>query len=132
MKFQIFMGEPEMLNLWNHLLAMALEKNLDADEREFFDKWSKGVELLSDNPHHPGLETHEIDDLTRKYGVKIWQCYLENRTSGARRMFWAYGPDKSQITILGVERHPNTSKKKAYKRIKLDVFPDPAKRFPKR
>jgi len=43
-------------------------------------------------------------------------------------MFWAYGPDKSQITILGVERHPNTSKKKACKRIKLNVVSDQSKR----
>jgi len=39
-------------------------------------------------------------------------------------MFWTYGPDKGKITILGVENHPNTSKRTAYKRIKLDSFPE--------
>lgn len=123
MKFKIVMGEPAMLDLWNNLLKKALEKSLDTEERVFFDKWSKAVELLSNNPRHPGLKSHEVDDLSRKYGIKIWQSYLENRTSGARRMFWAFGPEKAQITILGIEYHPNTSKKNAYKQVKLDRFP---------
>jgi hypothetical protein len=121
--FEIFMGEPEMLRLWNELLQKAEAKNLDAEERELFDKWSKSLELLSDNPRHPGLASHEIDDLSKKYGIKVWQSYLENRRAGARRMFWAYGPDKGVITILGIEKHPNTSQKKAYKRVSLDRIP---------
>ncbi len=114
---------PEMLALWNSLLGKALSQSLDKDEKRFFEKWFMSLELLCSNPGHPGLQSHEIEDLSRKYGVKVWQSYLENRTSGARRMFWAYGPDKGQITILGVESHPNTSKKTAYKRIKLNSFP---------
>lgn len=117
------MGEPEMLHLWNDLQQKAEAKTLDAEERELFDKWSKAVELLSGNPRHPSLESHEIDDLSKKYGMKIWQSYLENRKAGACRMFWAYGPNKGGITILGLEKHPNTSKKKAYKRISLDRMP---------
>ena len=117
------MGEPEMLRLWNDLLQKAEAKNLDAEERELFDKCSKSLELLSDNPRHPGLASHEIDDLSKKYGIKVWQSYLENRRAGARRMFWAYGPDKGVITILGIEKHPNTSQKKAYKRVSLDRIP---------
>jgi hypothetical protein len=121
--FEIFMGEPEMLRLWNELLQKAEEKTLDSEERELFEKWTKALELLSENPRHPGLASHEIDDLSKKYGIKVWQSYLENRRAGARRMFWAYGPGRSSITILGLEKHPNTSKQKAYKRISLDRMP---------
>lgn len=117
------MGEPEMLLLWNDLQQKAEDKTLDPKEREFFHKWCKALELLSDNPRHPGLASHEIDDLSKKYGVKVWQSYLENRRAGARRMFWAYGPQKGSITILGLEKHPNTSQKKAYKRVSLDRMP---------
>jgi hypothetical protein len=46
---------------------------------------------------------------------------------GARRIFWAYGPGKGEITILGIEKHPNISKKKAYKQIALDRFPKKSK-----
>jgi hypothetical protein len=123
MTFEVFMGEPEMLAMWDDLVRRGQEEELTADETEFFDKWSKSVELLSSNPRHPGLQTHEIDDLSRKFGIKVWQSYLENRTSGARRMFWAYGPGKKQITILAVERHPESGKRKAYERIRLSRFP---------
>ena len=123
MNFAVFMGEPEMLAMWNDLLQRGRKKKLSGDEIEFFDKWSKSVELLSANPRHPGLQSHEIDDLSHKFGIKVWQSYLENRTSGARRMFWAYGPGKQQITILAVERHPESGKRKAYERIKLSRFP---------
>lgn len=127
MNFEIFMGEPEMLHLWNDLQQKAEAKTLDSEERELFDKWSKAVELLSVNPRHPGLESHEIDDLSKKYGFKVWQSYLENRKAGARRMFWTYGPEKGAITILGLEKHPNTSQKKAYKRVSLDRLPKKSK-----
>lgn len=113
-----------MLLLWNELLEKTRLGTLDKDDRRFFDKWTKSLELLSGNPGHLGLNSHEIDDLSRKYGTKVWQSYLENRTSGAKRMFWAYGPGKAQITILGIESHPNTAKKSAYKKIKLDSFPE--------
>ena len=29
----------------------------------------------------------------------MWQSYLENKTSGAMRMYWVYGPDHKDITI---------------------------------
>ena len=38
-------------------------------------------------------------------------------------MFWAYGPDKGDITILAMEPHPEDEKRGAYKRIKLASMP---------
>lgn len=49
----------------------------------------------------------------------MWQSYLENKKSGARRMFWVYGPDKKDITIIGLEPHPEDAKNGAYDRINL-------------
>ena len=76
MTFQIFMGLPEMDALWKNLLGKAQHHALSSDEREFFDKWSKALQSLSRNPKHPGLKTHEIDDLSKKFGIKVWQSYL--------------------------------------------------------
>ncbi|HEV3273014.1 MAG TPA: hypothetical protein VGZ93_12610 [Candidatus Methylacidiphilales bacterium] len=126
MTFQIFMGHPEMEALWKELLDKSRRNKLSSDEREFLDKWSKALGYLSQNPKHPGLQTHEIDDLSRKFGMKVWQSYLENNTPGAGRIFWAYGPDRRQITILAVERHPESGKRKAYERVHLSRFPKPA------
>ena len=65
------------------------------------------------------LQTHEIEPLSRRYGMKVWQSYLENKTSGAMRMYWVYGPDQKDITIIGLEPHPEDKKNGAYDRISL-------------
>ena len=77
------------------------------------------MKLLSENPFYPSLNTHEISDLTKRYGMKVWQSYLENKRSGARRMYWVYGPDYSDITIIGLEPHPEDAKNGAYDRVTL-------------
>ncbi len=56
---------------------------------------------------------------SKRYGVKVWQSYLENKSSGARRMYWVYGPNQQEITIIGLEPHPEDAKNGAYDRITL-------------
>ena len=51
--------------------------------------------------------------------MKVWQSYLENKNSDAMRMFWVYGPGQREITVIGLEPHPEDKKKGAYDRIKL-------------
>ena len=119
MAFNIRMGQPEMEALWNDLSMRAKSLTLDKDEERFFKKFVKALGFLSVNPRHNSLATHEISDLSRKHGMKIFQSYLENNTPGAGRVFWAYGPDKRDITILAVEPHPEDKKQGAYERIKL-------------
>ena len=123
MTFQIRMGVPEMEAMWNDLSARKRQGRLDKDEEKFFKKLVKALGFLSQNPRHPSLASHETDDLTRKYGVKIFQSYLENNTPAAGRLFWAYGPDKSDITVLAIEPHPEDQKRGAYLRIKLSDLP---------
>ena len=31
------------------------------------------------DPGYPNLQTHEIEPLSRRYGMKVWQSYLENK-----------------------------------------------------
>ena len=81
-------------------------------------KMGKAMHLLSQNPRHPGLHSHEISSLTARYGIKVWQSYLENDTPKAGRLYWAYGPDKGDITIIGLEPHPD-DKSNAYQKITL-------------
>jgi hypothetical protein len=61
--------------------------------------------------------------LSQKCGFRVFQSYLENKTPAAGRTFWSYGPDKGDITILGVEVHPEDQKRGAYQRIKLASMP---------
>jgi hypothetical protein len=117
------MGVPEMEAYWNDITTRKLVSKLDKDEESFFKKLVKTLRFLGQNPRHPGLESHEIDDLTRKRGIKIFQSYLENNTPAAGRLFWAYGPEKGDITILAIEPHPEDQKRGAYQRIRLSNLP---------
>jgi hypothetical protein len=112
------MGLPEMAAMWSDLSTRKLQGKLDRNEEKLFKKLVKVLGYLGDNPRHHSLQTHEIDALTNKFGFKVFEAYLENNTPSAGRVFWAYGPDKCDITILGVEPHPD-DKQGSYLRLKL-------------
>jgi len=122
--FEIHMGIPEMETFWCDLTAKADAGIATKNEERLFNKLGKAFLLLSEDPRHPGLHSHEISSLTARYGQKVWESYLENSKPAAGRIFWTYGPDKEQITILAFEPHPN-DKSNAYKRITLSSMGDP-------
>lgn len=66
----------------------------------------KVLGLLETNPRHPGLKTHKFSSLKEPGGEEVFEAYAENRTPAAWRIFWYYGPDKKQITILAITLHP--------------------------
>lgn len=117
------MGVPEMEAWWDDLATRHQLGTLDKQEAKFFKKLVKALNFLSQNPRHNSLASHEIDELTRKYGIKIWQSYLENQTPAAGRIFWAYGPERQDITVLAVESHPEDQKRGAYSRLQLSKMP---------
>ena len=121
--YTIRMGVPEMEAFWQGLLQKRKSNTLNADENELFARFGKAITNLSVNPKHPGLKTHEIEPLSKRYGMKIWQSYLDQGIT-ARRFYWAYGPNRKEITILGIEPHPEDKKRGAYDRIKLSDLPD--------
>ena len=124
MVFKIRLGIPEVENFWNEMIQKFDRDELNATEHKFFKKFVKALRLLADNPRHNSLNSHEISPLSQKYSIKIWQSYLENNVPSAGRIFWTYGPDQGEITILGIEPHPEDKKHNAYKRIKLSSLPD--------
>jgi hypothetical protein len=123
MPFIVRKGVPEILDLWKRLLKGYKRGTLSNDDRELFKKWAKAVSHLKENPFHPGLESHEIDALTQRYGRKVFQSYLENRTPAAGRMFWVYGPGAGEITVIGLEPHPEDAKSRGYDRVLLSELP---------
>jgi hypothetical protein len=123
MPFQIRMGVPEMDQLWLDLSSRSLQGGLNKEERKFFKKLVKTLGYLASDPRHNSLASHEIEDLSRKHGIKIFQSYLANNTPSAGRLFWTYGPDKADITVLAIEPHPEDNKRGAYERIKLSKIP---------
>ena len=124
MSFAIRMGIPEMLDLWTDLSKKKTAGTISKKELALYNKWGKAMRLLSQDPSYPSLHTHDIEPLTKRYGFKVWQSYLENNTSRAMRMYWVYGPDRQDITIIGLEPHPEDKKTGAYDKISLSDMPN--------
>ena len=123
MNFAIRMGIPEMLRLWNSLKQKRDDGKISKSELALYKKWGKAMKLLSQDPFYPGLHTHEIDELSARYGQKVWQSYLEINTSRAMRLYWVYGSERGDITVIGLELHPEDRKHGAYEKIVLSEMP---------
>ncbi len=119
--FKIRLGVPEMEALWADLSGKAKSGTLGKDEEKLYKKIGKAMALLANDPRHPGLQSHDIDALTRRYGMKVMQSYLENKTSGAGRIYWVYGPETGEITVIGIEPHPEDKKKDGYAKVRLSA-----------
>ena len=66
------------------------------------------VRQLTDNPRHSSLNTHEYDSLENPFDSKgkVFEAYAQNNTPGAYRIFWCYGPEKGEMTIIAITPHP--------------------------
>ncbi len=121
--FEIHLGIPEMKELWNSLSMRVHSGSAKKNETKLYKQIGKAMVLLSSNPKHPGLNSHEITSLTARYGMKVFESYLENNTPKAGRIFWVYGGNKKDITIIGLEPHPD-DKTNAYKKVTLSALGD--------
>lgn len=65
----------------------------------------KTLGLLERNPRHPSLQTHEYSKLSGPRGQKVFEAYAENKTPAAFRVFWFYGPEAGQMTIVAITPH---------------------------
>lgn len=61
---------------------------------------------LEANPRHPGLNSHKYVSLRGDAGQDVWDSYVENNTPSAWRIFWHYGPEHDQVTIVTIGPHP--------------------------
>ena len=66
----------------------------------------KTLGLLETNPRHPGLRSHKFQSMEGPRGEEVFEAYAEQSTPAAYRVFWCYGPEKGQITVLAITSHP--------------------------
>lgn len=68
----------------------------------------KALGYLQINPRHPSLQTHVFHSIENPFDPndKVFEAYAQNRTPGAYRIFWCYGPQKKEITVLAMTSHP--------------------------
>jgi len=75
---------------------------------------NKTLGYLETNLRAKSLQTHEFESLTRRYGIKTFEAYVQQKTPAAYRVFWQYGPDEIDengnripiLTIVGITSHP--------------------------
>ena len=76
----------------------------------------KTLGYLETNLRAKSLQTHQYHSLTSRYGIKVFEAYVQQDTPGAYRVFWHYGPDELDkngrhvpvITIVSVLPHPES------------------------
>ncbi len=76
----------------------------------------KTLGYLETNLRAKSLQTREFESLTRRYGKKVFEAYVQQETPGAYRIFWHYGPDEIDsngeriaiITIVTIISHPES------------------------
>lgn len=76
----------------------------------------KTLGYLETNLRAKSLQTHEYYSLTRRYGKKVFEAYVQQKTPAAYRVFWHYGPDEIGqngkripiITIVAITPHPES------------------------
>jgi hypothetical protein len=74
----------------------------------------KTLGYLETNLRSKSLQTHEYESLTRRYGKKVFEAFVQQNSPAAYRIFWHYGPDEisqngeriAMITILAVIPRP--------------------------
>ncbi len=66
----------------------------------------KTLGLMEVNLRHPSLQTHIFQSLTGPNGEKVFEAYAKQNTPGAYRVFWCYGPERKELTIIAITPHP--------------------------
>ena len=97
----------------NFKLKYTNEANTQIDflekDKGLIKRWKavrKALGYLETNPRHPALNTHKYSSLQGPNGEEVFEAYAENNTPAAYRIFWYYGPQKKEITILAITAHP--------------------------
>lgn len=84
------------------------EKRKSSKQEGLFRQVKKCIDLLLENPRHPSLNTHEFKSQPNPYSrdEKVFEAYAQQGTPAAYRVFWCYGPEQGQITVITITPHP--------------------------
>jgi hypothetical protein len=84
------------------------QKTKSSKQEGLFKQVAKAIRQLATDPRHSSLNTHEYDSLKNPFDPKgkVFEAYAQNNTPGTYRIFWCYGPEKGQMTIIAITPHP--------------------------
>jgi len=75
------------------------------DKQVQFKALGKALAYMYANLRHPSLKTHKFDGIESPFGGDVFDSYAQNKTPGVYRVFWTYGPNKAEITVLAITPH---------------------------
>jgi len=78
---------------------------VDKSKKGVLKQVRKVLGIMETNLKHPSLNTHKYDGILCRLG-DVFESYVQNKTPGAYRIFWVYGPGKREIYILDITPHP--------------------------
>lgn len=81
-----------------------LEK--DKSKKGILKQVKKVLGYMETDLKHPSLNTHKFHGIPSPFGGDVFETYVQNQTPDAHRLFWVYGPNKGDITILSITPHP--------------------------
>jgi hypothetical protein len=87
-------------------LAKATLAKLEQDQPKKHKKVLKTLALMETNLRNPSLQTHKYNAIQGQNGEEVFESYVENRTPATFRVFWHYGPNPQEITIIAITPHP--------------------------
>lgn len=92
---------------YSHLAGIQLNELIsDTSKRAVAKAVVKCLGYMKVNIRHPSLHTHKYDEMIGPKGEEVFESYAQNKTPGAYRVFWYYGPSKGIITIIAITPHP--------------------------
>jgi hypothetical protein len=57
-------------------------------------------------PSYKGLHSKLYASRQGPNKEKIFQSYAQNKTPGAYRIYWYYGPEQKMLTVVDITAHP--------------------------
>lgn len=94
------------LNYSDEAKDQFLELENSKDKFKQYKAVAKTLGLMQTNLRHPSLHTHKFDAIKSPFGSEVFESYAQNKTPGAYRIFWCYGPECKELYIIAITPHP--------------------------
>ncbi len=98
MKFEIYYSEKAE--------SQFLKLETSKDRIKQYKAVAKTLGLMKINLRHPSLHIYKFGAIVSPYGKEFFESHAENKTPGAYRVFWCYGPAPSELYIIAITPHP--------------------------
>jgi hypothetical protein len=79
-----------------------------SNQEGLFKQVRKALGYLAANPAHQSLNTHKFSSMLNpiRADEPVFEAYAQNNTPGAWRIFFIYGPNRAEITVIAITPHP--------------------------